>query len=50
MISEKTILSARILIVDDNQMNVDLLEAIVSDAGYTSFLGITDPREAQKYI
>ena len=47
MISKKEILSARILIVDDNQMNVDLLEAIVSDAGYSSVLGITDPREAQ---
>ena len=46
MILEKEILSARILIVDDNQANVDLLEAIISDAGYTSVLAITDPREA----
>ncbi|MEA1968000.1 MAG: response regulator [Thermodesulfobacteriota bacterium] len=47
MILEKEILNARILIIDDNQGNVDLLEAIVSGAGYTSVLAITDPREAE---
>ena len=47
MISEKMILNARILIIDDNQANVDLLEAIISTAGYTSVLAITDSREAQ---
>ena len=36
-----------ILIIDDNQANVDLLEAIISTAGYTSVLAITDSREAQ---
>ena len=46
MISKKEILNARILIIDDHQINIDLLEAIVSDAGYTSVLSITDPREA----
>ncbi|MCK5682656.1 response regulator [bacterium] len=46
MISEKEILNARILILDDNTTNVELLEEIVSGAEYTSVLGITDSREA----
>ncbi|MCK5687587.1 response regulator, partial [bacterium] len=47
MISEKDILNARILILDDNQANTDLLEEIVSNAGYTSVLAITDSREVK---
>ena len=46
MISDKDILNARILILDDNQANVDLLEAIVSIEGYSSVLAITDSRDA----
>lgn len=45
MIQEQDILNARILIVDDNQTNVTLLEKMLDTAGYTSVLGITDPRE-----
>jgi putative two-component system response regulator len=45
MISNNDILNARILIVDDNRTNVKLLEKILLTAGYTSVLGITDPRE-----
>ncbi|MCK5519471.1 MAG: response regulator, partial [Candidatus Marinimicrobia bacterium] len=37
----------RILILDDNQVNTDLLEEIVSNAGYTSVLAITDSREVK---
>lgn len=47
MISNKELLEARILIIDDNQSNVDLLEATLDAAGYLSVLSITDPREAE---
>lgn len=45
MISNKDVRDARILIVDDNQVNVTMLEKMLDNAGYTSVLGITDPRE-----
>jgi len=45
MISEQDISSARILIVDDVQANLDLLEAIVESAGYTSVMTLSDSRE-----
>ena len=44
-ISDNNILNARILIVDDNQANVNLLEKILDHAGYSSVLSITDSRE-----
>lgn len=47
MISNQELLEARILIIDDNQSNVDLLEAILDSDGYVSLLSITDPREAE---
>lgn len=47
MISNQEILTARILIIDDNQSNADLLEATLASAGYVSILSITDPREAE---
>ncbi|MFO7749406.1 MAG: response regulator [Desulfobacteraceae bacterium] len=46
MLSEQEIGSARILIIDDSQVNLDLLEGIVTSAGYTSVLTLSDPREA----
>lgn len=46
ILSESEIQDARILIVDDQQTNVDLLEQILSQAGFTSVLGITDSTEA----
>jgi PAS domain S-box-containing protein len=36
--------SARLLIVDDQQANVMLLEALLADAGYTDVRATTDPR------
>lgn len=39
------ILSARILIVDDKEVNVRLLEGMLRIAGYTSVESTTDPRE-----
>ncbi|MFN8559821.1 MAG: response regulator [Dehalococcoidia bacterium] len=39
-------LDARILIVDDQQVNVILLERILRRAGYTDITGVTDSREA----
>ncbi|MBC8548108.1 MAG: response regulator [Candidatus Brocadiales bacterium] len=45
MIQDQDILNARILIIDDSQRNIALLETMLSDAGYTSFVSITDPRK-----
>ncbi len=39
--------AARILIIDDNEFNVQLLEAVVTEAGYSSVLSITDSRKAE---
>ena len=36
---------ARIVIIDDNPINVELLLAMLEDAGYKNLLGLTDPRE-----
>ncbi len=38
--------SATILIVDDQQANVELLEAVLADEGYTNIHGTTDSRQA----
>ena len=46
MPSEQEIGAARILIIDDSQANLDLLEGIVTNAGYTSVITLSDPREA----
>ncbi len=43
----KELLSSRILIIDDNEINIQLLEAVVTDAGYNSVLSITDSRKAE---
>jgi len=47
MILKQTLLNARILIIDDNQSNVDLLKDILATQGYTSLLGLTDSRRAK---
>ncbi len=47
MISEQKILNARILIIDDNQSNVDLLKDILATEGFTSLLCLTDSRKAK---
>ena len=46
MIPGPQLYSARILIVDDNPYNVDLLKQMISSAGYRSILTITDSKEA----
>ncbi len=43
MISKQEILDASILIVDDQQSNVQLLEQMLRDAGYTSLSSTMDP-------
>jgi PAS domain S-box-containing protein len=45
MISEQKILSASILIVDDQPSNVFLLEEMLRDAGYTCIASTNDPYE-----
>jgi PAS domain S-box-containing protein len=45
MISKPDILSAKILIVDDQDANVRLLEQMLSDAGYTHITSTMDPYE-----
>jgi PAS domain S-box-containing protein len=44
-IDAATICGARILIVDDQPVNVSLLEQLLGDAGYTQVSATTDPRE-----
>ncbi|MES1260562.1 MAG: response regulator, partial [Acidobacteriota bacterium] len=46
MVTEADILSARILIVDDQETNVDLLRRMLRSAGYSDVSGITDPLQA----
>nr|MDQ3308998.1 response regulator [Gemmatimonadota bacterium] len=41
----RTLSDARILAVDDEPANVDLLEGLLEDEGYAGFCGTTDPRE-----
>ncbi len=43
MISTDNILSAKILVVDDQEANVALLEGMLKNAGYTSVQSTTDP-------
>jgi len=45
MISHEDILKARILIVDDQEANVQLLEFLLSSSGYTAVSSTMDPRE-----
>ena len=45
MISASDILSASILIVDDQAVNVTLLTQLLSDAGYTAVASTMNPRE-----
>jgi PAS domain S-box-containing protein len=45
MITETDIHNARILIVDDQQVNVALLEQMLGDAGYTQLRSTMDPTE-----
>src|ERR1700733_7678899 len=45
MVSPADILSAKILVVDDQRANVTLLEGMLRIAGYTSVDSTTDPNE-----
>lgn len=38
--------SARLLIVDDQEIHIRLLRHILTEAGFTNITGFTDPREA----
>jgi diguanylate cyclase (GGDEF)-like protein/PAS domain S-box-containing protein len=44
MITQADILSAKVLIVDDQAVNVRLLEYLLSSSGYTTVSSTTDPR------
>lgn len=49
-LSTTNLTAARILLVDDQQANLDLLEAILSDAGYTHLRSTRDPREVVQLL
>jgi CheY-like chemotaxis protein len=44
-VSEREILDAQVLIVDDQKANVDLLEQLLGEAGYTAVSATTNPQE-----
>jgi DNA-binding NarL/FixJ family response regulator len=44
--TQAPITDARILVVDDQENNVVMLDALLGQAGYTQVRGITDPRNA----
>jgi len=46
MASEAEIKSARIVVVDDEPMNIELFEALLRDNGYTNLSMISDSRRA----
>jgi len=48
MVTREEILNSRLLIIDDNQTNVDLLEDILTQAGFQSILSITDSRKSMQ--
>ena len=45
MVAESDILNARILIVDDQEVNVSLLEQLLREAGYACVASTMNPRE-----
>ena len=45
MMTESDILHAKILIVDDTKVNVQLMERILAMAGYTSVQSTSDPQQ-----
>jgi len=45
MINELDILNASILIVDDQEANVQLLEQMLHEVGYTCITATNDPRK-----
>ncbi len=46
MIEEKIFQKLKILIIDDELTNIEVLERLLEEEGYSNILGITDPREA----
>jgi signal transduction histidine kinase len=46
MIKSESIVHAKILIIDDQQANVDVLENLLELKGYNNFISTTDSREA----
>ena len=42
---ERSLSQARILVIDDNAVNVALLVSILEEAGYEEVVSVTDPRE-----
>ena len=48
MISSSDILNARVLIVDDQEVNIRVLERMLRGAGHTSIASTTDPREVSE--
>jgi len=48
--ANESAVSARLLVVDDEEANVRLLQRILDRAGYTNVKATTDPREVQNYV
>ncbi|MAF09308.1 hybrid sensor histidine kinase/response regulator [Candidatus Poribacteria bacterium] len=48
MIADEAILDAKLLVVDDEPANVELLEEMLADAGYRNVRSLTDPRRVEE--
>src|SRR5882672_2715390 len=46
MISDEKIFAARILAVDDNVLNIQILKKILTNAGFINITATTDPTQA----
>lgn len=46
--SDKVLKQSKILVVDDEKVNLRLLEVVLLEAGYTNVYSTTDPREVQE--
>ena len=48
--NQEPLLGMRLLLVDDEPVNVALLEDMLSFSGYTQVVSTTDPRQVQTVI
>ena len=50
MISDEKIFAAKILAIDDNILNIQILKKILTNAGFINITATTDPTQALLFI